>query len=73
MLRVRCVAKEPYSPPFELVGLNFAPWFPAEEREVHDELGQRLLFDKHFEKVIAEEKAIPKERRREEPEMKRTR
>ena len=55
-MRVRCIASKPYSPPFDLVGLNFAPWFPGEEREVHDELGQKLLFDKNFERAVSEEK-----------------
>lgn len=71
MLRVRCVARVPYSPPFELVDLNFAPWFPGEEREVHDELGQKLLFDEHFEKVLLEEE--PEEESEEEPKARRKR
>lgn len=67
MLRVRCVAREPYSPPFALVGLNFAPWFPGEEREVHDELGQKLLSDKHFERVALEEERVEETKARRKP------
>jgi hypothetical protein len=53
------------------VDLNFAPWFSGEEREVHDELGQKLLFDEHFEKVLLEEE--PEEESEEEPKARRKR
>jgi hypothetical protein len=49
------------------VGLNFAPWFPGEEREVHDELGQKLLSDKHFERVALEEERAEETKARRKP------
>jgi len=48
MLKVQCIATEPYAPPFELTGRNYAPWKPGEERLVDDELGYKLASDRNF-------------------------
>jgi len=53
-MKIRCIAKEPYSPPEDMVGVRYAPWQPGEEKNVDDVIGARLVADGHFVEVKEE-------------------
>jgi len=43
MIEVRCIAKQPYAPPEDLIQGVHAPWKPGETRILDDESAMRLL------------------------------